>query len=119
MSRRRRRNPRNIPPWVIQLAVYAGAGLLLYKFGGKLFGSLKTGLDDAAKKATAPIARAIVGTGDVRYADGITYTLPEGTRINAQITQPLGGALFSYKGLRYKLVAADPPGSGNYKAERA
>lgn len=112
---RRRRNPREIPGWVMQLALFAGGGFVLYKIGRAALDKLK----DTVPDVTKPVARAIVGTGDVRYAGGITFTLPGGTVVDAKVTQPLGGALFQYKGLRYKLVAADPPGSGNYKAERA
>lgn len=109
----RRRNPREIPPWVIQLALYGGGAFLAWHVVKGAFGVGKKILDVPGNA----IARAIVGKSEMRVADGITYILPSGLEFPASQATSLGGAYVSYKGLRYKIT--ESAGSGFYVLERA
>lgn len=112
---KRRRNPRSIPPWVIQLALYGGGAYLLYKFGAGVLDKFNKG----SKALTKPLAEAIVNSRPAVTVGDVTYQLPSGARISNKLTIPAGGPYFTYMDIRYKLTAASPPGSGNYLAVKA
>lgn len=84
---------------------------------------LKSIVDKAGEtynKVADSAAKAIVGKSPIKVNPDITYTLPNGSRISASRFVSLGGAYVRYvDGTRYRIVAADPPGSGNYKVSQA
>jgi hypothetical protein len=120
MARRKsrvRRNPRELPSWVVPVALLGVGGFLLFKFAKELkdfFGKAGEGYD----KASNAVAKAIVGKSDMAVAKGITYLMPSGAIIPANQAKSAGGAFIEYAGLRYKIVEASPPGSGRYRVER-
>jgi hypothetical protein len=111
--RRRRRNPR-IPPYMVQLAVYGGVAFLLYKFGSGLLDKFRGAISGPADA----FAKWRVGA-PMQIASGVAYLLPNGSIVPASMTVPDGGAYILYLNTRYKIVAATPPGSGNYTVEKA
>lgn len=99
----------------MQLLVVGAAGYVGYRV-------LKSVVDKAgegADRALDALAKSIAGKSGMAIAEGITYTLPTGARISARSAQSAGGPYIMYLGQRYKVIAADPPGSGNYKVTKA
>jgi hypothetical protein len=109
VRRRRRRNPREIPPELIKVAIYGGLAFVAYKLLGGLLDKFRTAIDKPVKAA----AEWYVGK-PMEVAEGIVYLMPNGARVPASSTTPAGGGDITYLGKRYKLVAASPPGSGVY-----
>ncbi len=106
-----------LSPTLLNVGIAAGVAFLLYKFGKQLLDQIGKGADAASKSAANAYVNATAGPV-IQVAPGNTFTLPNGARINPQLTVPLGGGVFSYLGVKYKLVAASPPGSGNYTAAK-
>lgn len=111
---RRRRNPRSLPPYVTKILVYGGVAWVVYKLAGGLFDKFRASFDKPAQA----VADWYVGK-PLQIARGITYQLPNGAKVPASSTTPAGGGDITYAGVRYKLVAASPPGSGNYTVRPA
>jgi hypothetical protein len=109
VRRRRRRNPRQLPPYVTKILVYGGVAWVGYKLIEALINKLK----DAVDKPSKEFADWYVGK-PMEIAAGITYQMPNGAKVPASLTVPAGGGTITYLGTRYALVAASPPGSGNY-----
>jgi hypothetical protein len=109
VRRRRRHNPRQLPPYVTKILVYGGLAWVVYKLAGGLIEKFRDAIDKPVKAA----AEWYVGK-PMQIADGITYILPNGAKVPAKLTTPAGGGTVTYLGVRYALVAASPPGSGYY-----
>ncbi len=104
------------PQTLVTAGLVIGGGYVLMKML-KLFGKFGDGYDKAADAT----ANAIVNMTHkpTTLAKGITYILPNGSRVLASQVQASTGGTFISGGVRYKLVAATPPGSGIYTAARA
>lgn len=100
---------------IIFYGLLAAGAYVAYK-AWKAAGAIGSGVN-AATKAAADAYVNVTHPG-VKLADGITYTLPNGTKIPASKTTAAGGGKFYYSGGIYLPVAASPPGSGNYTVKK-
>lgn len=110
---KRRRNPRQLPGWVLPTVIYGAGGYLLYR----LVKSIADKIGKTADDAETALAKAIVGKSDVQIAGDIRYKLPNGTLIKPAMTEAAGGAAVIYAGIRYNLVEA--LGGGVYRLAKA
>lgn len=102
---------------VILYGAVIGVGYMLYQ-AWKVKNAIGVGLDSATKKAADIYVAATAGP-PIQIADGIVYILPNGAKIAANTTTPVGGGKFVYLGKTYKAYEASPPGSGYYKVKPA
>lgn len=92
-------------------------GVVVYK-AWKASRAIGAGVDAATKKAAEIYVAATAGP-PVTLADGLTYIMPSGAKVPANMTTPIGGGKFVYMGKTYKAYEASPPGSGYYKVKLA